>query len=95
VNIGQVLGPWVDVKVSGSLQEDDPTSTKVPKRFQANIKGGKLCFFQDACVGLPIQGEGLFDSLYLGERLRIGQNINGGGARVIQIRLDEKDSKRV
>ena len=42
-----------------------------------------------------IQGEGLFDSLYLGERLRIGQNINGGGAQVVQIRLDEKDSKRI
>ncbi|CAJ1950005.1 unnamed protein product [Cylindrotheca closterium] len=92
-NIGQVLGPWIDVKVSGMLQEEDPSSTRIPKRFQANINGGKLCVHagsntEGACVGLPIKGEGIFDSLYLGERLRIGQNINGGGARVVQIRLD-------
>mmetsp|Transcript_4853 Transcript_4853/g.5397 ORF Transcript_4853/g.5397 Transcript_4853/m.5397 type:complete len:439 (-) Transcript_4853:95-1411(-) len=86
-NIGQVLGPWVDVKVSGTLQEEDPTSTKVPKRFRAVIEGGKLCILDDNCIGLPIKGEGIFSSLYLGDRLRIGQNINGGGARVIQIRL--------
>jgi hypothetical protein len=93
VNIGQVLGPWVEVQVSGTLQEDDPTTTSVPKRFRANIQGGKLCVFQDNCIiDLPmIQGEGLFDSLYLGQRLRIGLNINGGGARIVQIRLDEKD----
>jgi hypothetical protein len=93
VNIGQVLGPWVEVQVSGTIQEDDPTTTSVPKRFRANIEGGKLCVLQDNCIGLPIQGEGLFDSLYLGHRLRIGQNINGGGARVVQIRLDEKDRR--
>ena len=40
-----------------------------------------------ACAKLPIQGEGIFDSIYVGPRLRIGQNINGGGARVVQIRL--------
>jgi hypothetical protein len=95
VNIGQVLGPWVDVQVSGTLEEDDPTTSTVPKRFRANIQGGKLCWNSyppktASCVSLPmIQGEGLFDSLYLGERLRIGQNLNGGGARVVQIRLDE------
>eukprot|EP00536_Pseudo-nitzschia_multiseries_P001443 jgi/Psemu1/180985/e_gw1.18.240.1 len=39
-------------------------------------------------LGLPmIKGRGLFDSLYLGDRLRIGQNLNGGGARVVQVRL--------
>jgi len=34
-----------------------------------------------------IKGKGLFESLYLGDRLRIGQNINGGGSRVVQVRL--------
>lgn len=92
-NIGQLLGPWIDVKVSGTLQEEDRTSNTIPKRFQANIEGGELCAHfgsggDGVCVGLPIQGEGIFDSLYLGDRLRIGQNINGGGARVVQIRLD-------
>ena len=40
-----------------------------------------------SCLPLPIRGEGIFDSVYLGKRLRIGQNINGGGARVVQIKL--------
>jgi hypothetical protein len=39
-------------------------------------------------INLPmIRGRGIFDSLYLGDRLRIGRNINGGGARVVQVRL--------
>lgn len=87
-NIGQILGPWADVTVSGTLEEKDSTSTRIPKEFQAAIQGGKLCLRKSNCIGLPIQGEGIFDSLYLGERLRIGQNINGGGARVVQIHLD-------
>ena len=45
VNVGQVLGNWVDVAVAGTLREDDPTTTRVPKRFQANIQGGKLYVF--------------------------------------------------
>lgn len=92
VNVGQVLGPSVNVQVFGKLQEDDPESSSIPKRFRANIEGGKICAFGSHCIGLPIQGEGLFDSLYLGDRLRIGQNLNGGGARVVQIRLDEGTS---
>ncbi len=91
VNVGQVLGPLATVQVFGTLQEDDSSSTHIPKGFRANIQGGKLCIVgsANACIHLPIQGEGLFDSLYLGDRLRIGQNINGGGARVVQIRLDD------
>ena len=89
VNVGQLWGPLASVQVFGTLQEENPGSTSSPKRFQANIQGGKLCVAKkDVCVGLPIQGTGLFDSLYLGQRLRIGQNLNGGGARVVQIRLD-------
>ena len=86
-NVGQVLGPWIDVEVSGTLQEEDPTSTQVPKTFRATIQSGKLCTLKTNCINFPIRGEGIFSSLYLGERLRIGQNINGGGARVVQIRL--------
>ena len=89
-NVGQVLGPWVQVQVSGSLREETPGSRKVPKRFVAQIEQGELCVSsQEAvCVDLPIAGEGVFDSLYLGSRLRIGQNINGGGARVVQVKLE-------
>lgn len=90
VNLGQLLGPVANVQVYGTIQEPDPSSASVPKRLQANIQGGKLCLFQkQACIDLPIHGEGLFDSLYVGERIRIGQNINGGGARIVQIRLED------
>lgn len=82
-----------------STSSDAVTKTITTKRrFEATIEGGKLCFgssaFQpkmasDRCqIDLPmIKGKGIFDSLYLGDRLRIGQNINGGGARVVQLRL--------
>lgn len=87
LNIGQVFGPLVEVDVSGSLQEKDSAQVTTPKNFIANIDSGKLCF-QENCVPLPIAGQGLFDGLYLGKRLRIGQNLNGGGARVVQVRMD-------
>ena len=100
-NIGQVLGSLADVRVSGTLKEIasvDTSEGKSKRRFEANIQGGKLCFNTslpsqatekpNCPIDLPmIQGKGIFDSIYLGERLRIGQNINGGGARVVQIRI--------
>lgn len=87
-NIGELFGPSLFVQVFGNLgQEDDINET--PKRFRVNIRGGKLCIVDDSkCLKLPIEGEGLFDSVFLGDRLRIGQNLNGGGARVVQVRLD-------
>ncbi|VEU39684.1 unnamed protein product [Pseudo-nitzschia multistriata] len=96
-NIGQVLGPLVDIRVSGSLREITTTGNR--RRFEASIDGGNLCFggslpsgssaVSGSCpVALPmIRGRGIFESLYLGDRIRIGQNINGGGARVVQVRL--------
>jgi hypothetical protein len=87
VNIGELFGPSLRVVVGGDLMEADPTSLEVPKRFIANINQGKLCALENSCVPLPISGEGLFDGVYVGDRLRIGQNINGGGARVVQLRL--------
>jgi hypothetical protein len=86
LNIGQVFGPLVEVDVSGSLQEKDAEQVTTPKGFIANIDSGKLCF-QENCLPLPIAGQGLFDGLYLGKRLRIGQNLNGSGARVVQVRM--------
>lgn len=88
VNIGELLGPSLRVEVSGELHEQDTSSLEVPKRFVANIRQGKLCAFESACVNLPISGEGIFDGVYLGSRVRIGQNINGGGARVVQLKLE-------
>ena len=103
-NVGQVLGSWADVRVSGSLREVSATNQPLPndqqplRRFEASINGGKLCVNGGSVprnnesiscpIDLPmIRGEGIFDSVYLGDRLRIGQNINGGGARVVQVRL--------
>lgn len=91
-NIGEILGPILEVRVGGSLVEDDTSSLSTPKRFQANIEKGGLCLGggsqeDSSCVPLPIKGEGIFDGVYLGKRLRIGQNINGGGARVVQVKI--------
>jgi len=89
-NVGELLGPAVEVRVGGTLQEGDGTSLETPKRFRADIERGALCLGGSAdapCVPLPIKGEGLFDGVYLGERLRIGQNLNGGGARVVQVKI--------
>ena len=89
INVGEILGPILEVRVGGSLQEDDTSTYATPKRFTANIVKGGLCIGEEGnkCLPLPIKGEGIFDGVYLGERLRIGQNINGGGARVVQVKL--------
>jgi Uncharacterized conserved protein (DUF2358) len=88
-NVGQVLGPNVFVAVFGDLVDVNSSREVARKRLQAIIHGGKLCFVSDAtCLGLPISGVGIFESVYLGGRLRIGQNVNGGGALVVQVRVD-------
>lgn len=89
-NVGELLGTMLEVRVGGSLKEMDENSLSTPKRFQANIEGGNLCLGAEEkspCAPLPIRGEGLFDGVYLGKRLRIGQNLNGGGARVVQVKI--------
>lgn len=90
-NVGELLGPVVQVRVRGALREDDPTDLVAPKRFVAAIDSGGVCLGEadDApCFPLPISGEGIFDGVYLDSRLRIGQNLNGGGARIVQVRVD-------
>jgi len=88
-NVGELLGPLLEVRVGGSLEEEDESSLSTPKRFRANIEKGGLCAgdVSGRCIPLPIKGEGIFDGVFLGERLRIGQNINGGGARVVQVKI--------
>ena len=87
VNVGELLGPALEVRVSGGISEADRSVLTAPKRFRAEITQGQLCFFNGACAPLPIKGEGIFDGVYLGRRLRIGQNLNGGGARIVQVRV--------
>jgi len=86
-NIGEVLGPAVRVEVRGGIEELDISVTRSPKRFRALIDAGALCA-GSACAPLPISGEGLFDGVYLDDRIRVGQNLNGGGARIVQVRVE-------
>ena len=91
-NVGELLGPALEVRVSGSLTEDDLNDLTAPKRFRADITGGAICAAigppGGTCAPLPIRGQGIFDGVYLDKRLRIGQNLNGGGARIVQVRVD-------
>ena len=87
-NVGELFGPSLDVKVFGDVSAVG-TQLDGKQRFKASIQGGKFCA-TNACIDLPISGEGLFDSVYLGNRIRIGQNLNGGGARVVQVRLSSR-----
>ena len=87
LNIGELLGPTLRVEVGGTLTEEDASVVRSPKRFRADITGGGLCLGSLPCAPLPIKGVGLFEGVYLGRRLRIGQNLNGGGARIVQLRV--------
>ena len=93
-NVGELLGSALEVRVSGGLSEEDPADLTAPKRFNVDITRGQLCLLGGSdlaggvCAPLPIKGEGVFDGVYLGKRLRIGQNLNGGGARIVQVRVD-------
>jgi len=90
-NVGELLGPRLEVRVSGSLSEVDRNDLTSPKRFRADINRGAICMGSTAsapCAPLPISGVGLFDGVYLDKRLRIGQNLNGGGARIVQVRVE-------
>lgn len=87
-NTGELIGPLVSVQVFGDLDDVDNKQKYTPKRYQANIRNGKVCFRTKCPITLPISGNGLFDGVYLGKRLRIGQNINGGGAMVVQVRVE-------
>ncbi len=85
INRGELLGPWLDVRVFGNWEAT--TGGNSLQRYKAEIHSGQFCRGPNFCAPLPITGEGLFDSVYLGDRLRIGRNINGGGAVVVQVRL--------
>ena len=98
INVGELLGPLLEVRVSGTLQEEEyvvvisssSNQSSMPKHYHVTIDNGGLCIgtSTSSCLPLPLRGEGIFDSVYLGKRLRIGQNINGGGARVVQVKLE-------
>lgn len=101
VNVAEVLGSLLEVRAAGLWLQDEPSNIGTPKRFRADIDQGALCGaitigsaekanIGRACVPLPLRGETyrVFEGEYLSPRLRIGQDINSGGARVVQVRVD-------
>ena len=39
------------------------------------------------CAPLPTRGDGSFDALYVGPRVRVSQNVEGGGVRTVHVRV--------
>jgi len=97
----QVYGTVREVQNRPTTAEQEEQEPIRRQRLRADIEGGDLCVSvgkssriptaaaiaddKKYCVDLPIKGEGLFDSVFLGQRLRIGQNLNGGGPLAVQI----------
>mmetsp|Transcript_5840 Transcript_5840/g.15224 ORF Transcript_5840/g.15224 Transcript_5840/m.15224 type:complete len:118 (+) Transcript_5840:530-883(+) len=93
----QLAGPLLEIRAAGGLGEVDKSHT-LPKRFRADIAEGALCGSITIgarekantgrlCGPLPIRGDGSFDVLYVGPRIRVSQNIDGGGARTVHARV--------
>ena len=70
----------------------------LPRRFQADLAQGALCGSITMgsrekantgrlCGPLPIRGDGSFDLLYVGPRVRVSQNVEGGGVRTVHVRV--------
>ena len=108
--IGKVwplFGAAIEIRAAGLWLQDDPGDPAPPKQFRADIDQGALCGaitmgsvekanIGRACVPLPLRGETyrIFEGEYLSPRLRIGQDINSGGARVVQLRVDSFSGRR-
>ena len=101
INVAELLGSLLEVRAAGSWREDDAADLSSPKRFRADITQGALCGsvtmgsvakanIGRACVPLPLRGETyrVFDAQYVGSRIRIGQDLNSGGSRIVQVRVD-------
>eukprot|EP00966_Prymnesium_polylepis_P191960 4448477-Prymnesium_polylepis.2 len=93
VNIAELLGPRLVVNVRGSLQEADPSVASAPKRFRALIDRGEICARDGPCLPLPISGEGIFDGVYLGPRLRIGARRGHRVVRPLELRGRRRDHR--
>jgi len=61
------------------LQDDSPS---LPKPIQANISSGCIHVF-GVDIPLPIRGTGLFEVVYLDERVRV---FRSGGALAVQVK---------
>ena len=92
LQVGELAGPLLEVRAAGSITET------LPRRFQADIAQGALCGSITIgarekantgrlCGPLPIRGDGSFDALYVGPRIRISQKVEGGGVRTVHVRV--------
>ena len=98
INVGELAGPLLEVRAAGRLAEQDVGGGSLPKRFQADLSQGALCASITVgarekantgrlCGPLPIRGDGSFDALYVGPRVRVSQNVDSGGARTVHVRI--------
>ena len=100
VSAAEILGPTLEVRAAGAWREDS-ADISTPKRFRADITQGALCGsitmgraekanIGRACAPLPLVGETyrVVNAEYVGRKLRISQDLNSGGSRVVQVRVD-------
>jgi len=99
INVGELLGPLLEVRAAGSFTEQASSDGRpLPRRIQADMREGVLCGSLTmgsrekantgrVCGPLPIRGDCSFDSLYVGEQVRVSQNVDGGGARTVHVRI--------
>ena len=86
------------MRAAGRLAEQDASDPNLPKRFRSELAQGALCGSITIgarekantgrlCGPLPIRGDGSFDALYVGPRVRVSQNLDAGGARTVHVRI--------
>lgn len=97
INVAEILGPLLEVRAAGSITEDANDGTS-PRRVRTELAQGAICGSVTIgtrekantgrlCGPLPIRGDGSFDALYVGPRIRISENVEGGGARTVHVRI--------
>lgn len=81
LNKAEYLGDKLWVTASGTYTPLDD-SPSLPKPIQANISSGCIHVF-GVDIPLPIRGTGLFEVVYLDERVRV---FRSGGALAVQVK---------
>ena len=100
INVAELVGPSLEIRAAGAWRDNEPADMRSPKRFRVDITAGALCGtvtlgraekanIGRACMPLPLRGETyrVVDGQYVGPRIRIAQDLNSGGARVVQLRV--------
>ena len=102
ISIAELLGPLIEVRAAGAWRDDAPASAATPKRFREDLSQGAICGavtmgrvekanIGRACAPLPLSPRSetyrVVEGLYLDPRIRIDQDINSGGRRLVQVRV--------